>query len=99
MVIDRERGLTRLVNISLKQRGKALAEIWVKGTFIIGRAERSELLAFLAGYFAASGIHRLNKAMRGDLANWVFRRAEYILASDDRFVSLRRDFKEKYNIP
>ena len=31
VVIDRERGLTRPVGISLKQRGKALADIWVNG--------------------------------------------------------------------
>ncbi len=45
VVIDRERGLTRLGNISLEKRGKTLAEIWIKGAFTLGRGERSELLA------------------------------------------------------
>ena len=99
VVIDRERGQTRLVDISLKQRGKALADIWVKGCFIIGPGERSELIAFLAGYFAESGILRLNKAIRGNLVDRVLRRATDILASDYRFASLRRDFKGKYGIP
>ena len=99
VVIDRERGLTRPVDISLKQRGKALADIWVTGWSILGPGERSELLAFLAGYFAESGIHRLNKAMCGNLVDWVLRCATDILASDYRFASLRRDFKEKYGIP
>jgi hypothetical protein len=99
VVIDRERGLTRLANISLKQRGKKLAEIWIKGSFSIGRGERTELLAFLSGYFAASGMRGLNKAMGGNLVNWVLRRAVDILASDDRFAGLYPDFKEKYGIP
>jgi hypothetical protein len=51
MVIDRERGLTRPVNISLLQRGRRWAEIWVKGAFTIGRGEQSELLAFLIRLF------------------------------------------------
>lgn len=99
VVIDRERGLNRLVNISLQQRGKKLAEIWIKGAFTIGRGERSELLAFLSGYFAASGVHGMKKAMGEKLVNWVLRRTADILASDDRFASLRPDFKEKYGIP
>jgi len=40
-------------------------------------------------------MHRLNKAMRRNLA---IRCAEGILASDDRFASLRPAFKEKYGI-
>lgn len=99
VVIDRERGRIGLGNISLKHRGKALAEIWVKGAFTLGRGERSELLAFLSGYFGATGMHRLNKAMRKDLVNWVFFRVESILDSDKRFSCLRQDFKERYGIP
>ena len=99
VVIDRERGRIRRENISLKRRGKTLAEIWVKGAFTLGRGERSELLAFLSGYFGAAGIHRLNQAMRKDLVNWVFFRVENILDSDQRFFSLRQDFKERYGIP
>lgn len=99
VVIDRERGRTHPVSISLKDRGNTLAKIWIKGAFTIGRGERSELLAFLSGYFAASGIHRLSKAIRGDLVNWVLRRAADILANYERFSSLRQDFKEKYGFP
>ncbi len=99
VVIDRERGLNRLVNFSLQQRGKMLAEIWIKGAFTIGRGEGSELLAFLSGYFAASGAFGMNKAMGKKLVNSVLRRSAAILASDDRFESLRPDFKEKHGIP
>ncbi len=99
VVIDRERGLTHPVDISLKQRGKMLAEVWIKGAFTIGRGERSELLAFLSGYCAASGMHGLNKAMRGILATWVLGRAADILDRDNRFACLLPDFKKKYGIP
>lgn len=99
VVIDRERGLTHPVDISLKQRGRTLAEIWIKGAFTIGRGEPSELLAFLSGYFLASGMHGLNKARRVNLVNWVLRRAADILARDGRFSILRPDFKERYDIP
>jgi len=99
VVIDRERGQTRPVDISLKQRGKALADIWVQGWLILHPGERSELLAFLAGYFAESGIYRLNKAMREILVDWVLRCATDILVSDYRFALLRHYFKEKYGIP
>ena len=99
VVIDRERGRTYQEHISLKHRGKTLAEIWVKGAFTLGRGERSELLAFLSGYLGAAGMQRLNKAMRQDLVNWIFCRVEHILDSDQRFFSLRQDFKEAYGIP
>ena len=98
VVIDRERGRTHPVILSRQDRGKMLAEIWIKGAFTIGRGERSELLAFLSGYFAASGMHRLNKAVRRDLAHWVLCWAAKILDDDKRFSSLRRDFKEMYGI-
>ncbi len=99
VVIDRERGRTRPIRLSLKDRGKMLADIWIKGAFTIGRGERSELLAFLSGYFAASGMHRLNKSVRGDLVHWVLCGAANILAGDERFSSLRQDFKKMYGIP
>lgn len=99
VVIDRERGLTRQVNISLTQRAKTLAEIWIKGAFTIGRGERSELLAFLSGYFMASGMHGLNKAGRVNLAGLVMGCAADILDRDQRYASLRPDFKEKYGVP
>ena len=99
VVIDRERGLNRPVNISLMQRGKTLAEIWVKGAFAIGRGERSELLAFLSGYFTASGKSGFSREMLENLVDLASRRAAGILATDDRFASLRPDFKEKYGIP
>lgn len=98
-VIDRERGLTSLGNISLEQRGKALAEIWIKGAFTIGRGEPSELLAFLSGYFVASGMQKRNKSMWIDLAYWVLRCAGDILDRDERFSNLRQDFNERYGIP
>jgi hypothetical protein len=99
VVIDRERGRTHPINISLQDRGKTLAEIWIKGAFTIGRGERSELLAFLSGYFRASGMRGLDKANCEDLVNWVFRCATDILACDKRFSSLRQDFMERYGIP
>ncbi len=99
VVIDRERGLTRLETISLEQRGKTLAEIWIKGAFTIGRGKRTELLAFLSGYVAASCMYQFNKAIRRDLGNEVVTRAVGILENDRRFSSLRQDFKEKYGIP
>ncbi len=99
VVIDRERGCTHPINISLQDRGKTLAEIWIKGAFTIGRGERSELLAFLSGYFRGSGMRGLDKANCEDLVNWVFRHATDILACDKRFSSLRQDFMERYGIP
>jgi lipopolysaccharide kinase (Kdo/WaaP) family protein len=99
VVIDRERGLTRQMNISLKKRAKTLAEIWVKGAFTIGRGERSELLAFLSGYSMASGLHGLNKAGRVNLVGMIMGRATHILDRDQRYASLRPDFKEKYSFP
>lgn len=99
VVIDRERGLTRQANISLTQRAKTLAEIWIKGAFTIGRGERSELLAFLSGYFMASGMHGLNKAGRVNLVGLVMGCAAEILDRDQRYASLRPDFKEKYGVP
>jgi hypothetical protein len=99
VVIDRERGVTRLGSISLMQRGKALAEIWIKGAFTIGRGEQSELLAFLSGYCTGSGAKEFSKAMRANFIGWVLRRAEEILTRDDRFGKLRSEFKEKYGLP
>ena len=98
VVIDRERGLTYPVNLSLKQRGKTLAEIWIKGAFTIGRGERSELLAFLAGYFSASGMRGSQRDQCAILVQWVMLRATEILANDDRYSSLLHGFKEKYGI-
>ena len=98
VVIDREHGQIHSVEISLNQRGRALGALWVEGTKIIGTGERSELLAFLAGYFAASEIPSQNKAMRENLVDRVLRRAKVILACDDRFALLRHVFKEKYDI-
>ena len=98
VVIDRERGRTHPIHISLEDRGKTLAEIWIKGAFTIGRGERSELLAFLSGYFAGSRMRRLGEAVHTDLVHWVVVRATDILAHDERFSSLRHDFKERYGI-
>ena len=80
------------------EMSKTLAEIWIKGAFTLGRGERSELLAFLSGHFMAAGMHGLNKAMRVNLVNLVMRRAADILARDQRYASLRTDFKEKYGV-
>ena len=82
----------------LKQRGRRLAEIWVKGAFTIGREQRSELLAFLAGYFVAFGMRGPQRAMRANLVQWVFHRATELLASDDRFSKCANRFHEKYAI-
>lgn len=98
VVIDRERGRPYPVNLSLKDRGKSLADIWVKGSFTIGRGALRELLAFLSGYCAASGLHRSNKDMREVLVRWIVGRAADILAHDGRFINLRQDFKEKYGV-
>ena len=81
VVIDRARGLTHSINISLEDRGRTLAEIWIKGAFTIGRGERSELLAFLAGYFRATGMWGLNKASRENVVNSVMHRAADIVES------------------
>lgn len=99
VVIDREHGRIHPVNITLVQQGKALAEILIKGAFILGLGERSELLAFLSGYFAASGLQKQNKAMRINLVDWVLHYTANILDKDERFVSLQLAFKEMYGIP
>ena len=98
VVIDRERGLTELVNISFKHRAKRLAEIWTKGVIMIGPTERSELLAFLSGYWAASGMSSEKEEMRENFVTLVLSYVADILARDDRFVGLRSIFKEKYDI-
>jgi hypothetical protein len=99
VVIDRERGVINPGKISLQHRGKRLAEIWIKGAFILGPGERSELLAFLSGYCAASGLPGQSKDLRLHVVDSVLRRAAGILARDDRFARLRPSFKEKYCIP
>jgi hypothetical protein len=99
VVIDREHGLPYSVNISLKQRGKALGENWVKGALLFIRGERSELLAFLAGYFTACNMRKSQKSMRVILVQSTLLRATEILTSDARFSSFRQSFKEKYSIP
>jgi hypothetical protein len=98
VVIDRERGCIHHVSLSLKDWGKALAEIWVKGAFTIGRGAPSELLAFLSGYFAALGIPRSNKPMRANVVKGIVARAAEILSHDERYSSLRKDFMEKYGV-
>ena len=98
VVIDRERGLTGVESFSVEQRGKLLAEIWIKGAFTIGRGKQSELLAFLSGYFAASGMQEQDKSMWVDLVFWVLRCAVKILDEDKRFFSLRHNFRETYGI-
>lgn len=98
VVIDRERSMTRQVNIWLKQRGKTLAEIWVEGAFTIGRAERSELRAFLAGYFAASGMRVLPRGMCAILVQRALLHATEILSSYEPFSSIPLGFKKKYGI-
>ncbi len=93
VVIDRERGRTHPVTLSIKERGEMLAEIWVKGAFTLGQGEKSEILSFLSGYISASG---LNKAMYGELVHCVLWRAVNILERDQRFRSLRQSFKDMY---
>lgn len=99
VVIDRERGSTHSVRLSVKDRGEMLAEIWVKGAFTIGRGASSELLAFLAGYFTASRKDRLDKGGREEVVKWIVGRATDILFQDERFLSLRQDFTGRYGIP
>lgn len=99
VVIDRERGCTHPVNLSVEARGRMLAEIWVKGAFTIGRGDPSELLAFLSGYFAAFGIDGTDRTLRAEVVNWIAGRASDILSHDERFSSIRQDFKGKYRIP
>ena len=98
VVIDRERGATESGSISFKHRGKRLAEIWIKGAFMNGPGERSELLAFLSGYCAGSRMLWQSKEVREYLVDLVFDHAADILARDDRFAGLRPYFKEKYSI-
>ena len=93
VVIDREHCLSYSVNISLKQRGRALGEIWVKGAALFIRGERSELLAFLAGYFAACNMRKSQKDMRVFLIQSTLLRATEILSNDDRFRSFSQSFK------
>jgi hypothetical protein len=98
VLIDREHGLSYSVNISLKQRGRALGEIWAKGALIFIRGERSELLAFLAGYFAACNMRESQRDMRVILVQSTLLRATEILTSDARFSNFRQSFKERYGI-
>ncbi len=99
VVIDRERGESHTVNISFEHRAKRLAEIWIKGSFMIDPAERSELLAFLSGYWAASHMPSHGKNVRQRFVAFVIGYVADILARDERFAHLRSPFKEKYDIP
>ncbi len=99
VVIDRERGAPNLVNITVEHRPKRLAEIWIKGTFMIDSAERSELLAFLSGYWTASQMPSQGNDVRQRFVALVIGYVDDILARDDRFAHLRSPFKEKYDIP
>ena len=99
VVIDRERGVTDLVNISLIKQAKRLAEIWIKGAFMLGTTERSELLAFLSGYWAASLFPSKGKDIRKRFIALIMGRAADILKNDHRFAPLRFPFKKKYDIP
>ncbi len=99
VVIDRERGVTDPVNISLMNRGKRLAEIWIKGAFMLGATERSELLAFFSGYWAASHLPSKGKDMRKHFIALIMSHVADILENDHRFTPLRFPFKKKYNIP
>ncbi len=99
VVIDRERGQTYPVSLSVKDRGKSLADIWIKSAFTIGTSTFSELLSFLSGYFEVLGIRRLNQAMCRDLVNEVMARAENILSSDKRFSDRQQDFQQRFGIP
>ncbi len=99
VVIDREHGVPNAVNIALEHRAKRLAEIWIKTAFMIDPAERSELLAFLSGYWAASHLPSQGRDERERFVALVIRSATDILTRDNRFTHLRSPFKEKYNIP
>ena len=99
VVIDRERGQTHPVSLSVKDRGKLLADIWLKSAFTIGTGTFSELRSFLSGYFEVLGIRRLNQTMCRDLVNEVMARAATILAYDKRFSDLQQDIQNKFGIP
>lgn len=99
VVIDREHGVPDTVNILFEHRAKRLAEIWIKGAFMIDPAERSELLAFLSGYWTASHMTPQRKDVRQRFVVLVIGCVADILARDDRFTHLRSPFKEKYDIP
>jgi len=98
VVIDRERGQTHLVDLSVQDRGKRLAEIWVKGSFTLGRASLRELFVFLSSYCAACDMKRARRVWCRDLVHRIMARAAKILDQDRRFSALRLDFKEKYGV-
>ncbi len=98
VVIDRERGQTHLVDLSLQDRGKRLADIWVKGSFTLGRPSIRELLVFLSSYCEASDLKQGRRAWCGDLVQRITGRTAQILGRDRRFSTLELDFKEKYGV-
>ncbi|MDH5588252.1 MAG: hypothetical protein OEZ05_16670 [Nitrospirota bacterium] len=98
VVIDRERGQTDLVDLSLQDRGKRLGEIWVKGSFTLGRAGMRELFVFLSSYCSVSGMKRGRRTWCRNLVQGILGRATDILAHDRRFSSLRLEFREKYGV-
>lgn len=75
-----------------------MAENGVEEAFTFGRAERSELRAFPAGYFATAGMRVLQRGMFAVLVQRALLPATEILASDVRFSSFRLGFKKKYGI-
>lgn len=99
VVIDREYGAREPIQLSGEQRGQGLADIWVKGALSMRLSEagqRSELLAFLAGYlrelYLDTRPERHAEAER--LAGQVTARACEIVRRDGRFESLRPGFEK-----
>jgi len=101
VVIDRERGQSHLVELSIEQCGIRLGDIWVKGMFRIGLGERSELLAFLSGYLREVGQQGVWDVHGGSyviLVERASRRAIEVLYRDNRFARLRKEFQMQYGI-
>ena len=101
VVIDRERGQSHVVELSTEQCGSRLGDIWVKGMFLIGLGERSELLAFLSGYLtevSRQGVCKERGIRCVNLVERASRRAAEVLYQDNRFESLRKGFHMHYGI-
>ncbi len=101
VVIDREHGRPYLMGLSIEQCGIRLGDIWAKGMYRIGLGERSELLAFLSGYFTGAGQRSVREARGAISSNLVTRascRAAEVLYHTNRFETLRAGFQVLYGI-
>jgi hypothetical protein len=93
-VIDRERGLPDVRTLTLSQRVAQLADLWVKSGIMLGLAPPREALAFLAGYFSATGT--TDRHERALLVRRTREHGARLIARHQPAAEYRKSFAEWY---